>query len=517
MCPTASGSREGPSPRSARLSWLRRSRPFERSFLTPRFHLAVILVLAALMLFPKLGGGDLRGWDDAFYAHEGRQMLESGDWWNVRFNGYLNFEYPPMFIWMEAASMRLFGVSDFAARAPAALAGFLTILVVFLLARELSGGLWSPIWAAWILLFTLPFVQFSQRAMTDVPFTLFFVAAVFFYVKSWRDPSFFLPAGAAIACAILTRSALGLLPAGLILVHEVMMRRVRKPRTPYVAACMSIGLLVPGIWYGSQYLLHGEAFLIGHFGFLASKLTGVEAAARHWERTAALAARESNPVSLSEFLVGLSYYPRVLLDTYWPWLPFALLGLRDRLRDAMKRDERAVLLVLWLVAVMGPFSVAAFQRPRYIMAVYPALAIVAAGPISIWISRMRSRTQVYVSWLIPGIVALGIAVFANHLDRAVEMRSVAAGLASTAGDRQRVVFYHVNDDASQPTDLVTQLLWYSNRLLEWRFSPDDFLERLEEGGNFVVDRATFERVVVPSGVALELLFETTDHIGIRVL
>jgi hypothetical protein len=97
------------------------------------------------------------------------------------------------------------------------------------------------------------------------------------------------------------------------------------------------------------------------------------------------------------------------------------------------------------------------------------------------------------------------------------MRSVAAGLASTAGDRQRVVFYHVNDDASQPTDLVTQLLWYSNRLLEWRFSPDDFLERLEEGGNFVVDRATFERVVVPSGVALELLFETTDHIGIRVL
>ncbi|HZF40556.1 MAG TPA: hypothetical protein VE715_17170 [Blastocatellia bacterium] len=61
-----------------------------------------VFILASIILFSHLGQGGLAGYDDAFYAHEGKQMLITGDWWNVRFNGSLNFEYPPMFMWLEA-------------------------------------------------------------------------------------------------------------------------------------------------------------------------------------------------------------------------------------------------------------------------------------------------------------------------------------------------------------------------------------------------------------------------------
>lgn len=96
------------------------------------FHLLIILLLSSLLLFANLNKGGLSGYDDAFYAHEAKQILITGDWWNIKFNGNLNFEFPPLFIWMEAISFSLLGVNDFAAKFPAALTGLLRIWFFFI-------------------------------------------------------------------------------------------------------------------------------------------------------------------------------------------------------------------------------------------------------------------------------------------------------------------------------------------------------------------------------------------------
>src|SRR5262245_2204634 len=93
---------------------------------THRFHLVLLILLSSLLLFSSLHKGSLSGYDDALFAHEGKQMLATGDWWTVRDNGIPNFELPPLFIWLEALSMKVWGVNDFAAKFPAALAGLLT-------------------------------------------------------------------------------------------------------------------------------------------------------------------------------------------------------------------------------------------------------------------------------------------------------------------------------------------------------------------------------------------------------
>src|SRR5919109_4008876 len=97
---------------------------------THRLHLLVLIGLSSVLPFSKLHKGGLSGYDDALYAHEGKQMLLTGDWWNVVNNGLPNFEYPPMFIWLEALSMKMWGISDFAAKFPAALSGLLCIVLV---------------------------------------------------------------------------------------------------------------------------------------------------------------------------------------------------------------------------------------------------------------------------------------------------------------------------------------------------------------------------------------------------
>ena len=59
---------------------------------------------------------------DSVTAQIARNMLTSGDWVTPRLNGVAYFEKPALRFWMVAASYLIFGVSDWAARLPMALA-----------------------------------------------------------------------------------------------------------------------------------------------------------------------------------------------------------------------------------------------------------------------------------------------------------------------------------------------------------------------------------------------------------
>jgi len=142
-------------------------------FRSHRARFLILALLSALLLFPSLHRRGLAGYDDAVYAHEGKEMVRTGDWWNIRFNGNLNFEYPPLFLWLEAGSFKLFGVNDAAAKFPSALLGFGTIVLVYFLTLELTGQRWLSLLAMLVLTSTQFFLKNAAHAMTDVPFTFF--------------------------------------------------------------------------------------------------------------------------------------------------------------------------------------------------------------------------------------------------------------------------------------------------------------------------------------------------------
>jgi|WetSurMetagenome_2_1015567.scaffolds.fasta_scaffold109955_3 4-amino-4-deoxy-L-arabinose transferase-like glycosyltransferase len=81
------------------------------------FWILLFVILGSIFL-TRLPQGDLAGYDAAIYAHMAKNMIRSGDGWNVNFNGYMDPENPPMPIWLPSISMKILGISGFAVKHP---------------------------------------------------------------------------------------------------------------------------------------------------------------------------------------------------------------------------------------------------------------------------------------------------------------------------------------------------------------------------------------------------------------
>ncbi len=127
--------------------------------------------------------------DEIFYANNGCQYVLGSSACGAE--GLASRAHPPLGNWLVGAGIKLFGFTPFGWRITAALAGTLSVLLVYLLARRLlshwngstSAGAAIGAAAAAGLLATdfLHLVQ-SRIAMLDVFLTVFVVAAVLFIV-----------------------------------------------------------------------------------------------------------------------------------------------------------------------------------------------------------------------------------------------------------------------------------------------------------------------------------------------
>src|SRR5260370_28875296 len=84
-------------------------------------YLIVALVAGAVYLGCSVSPPSLMDDVDAAVAQISRNMVTSGDWVTPRVNGIVFLEKPAMFYWPMAASFKIFGVYDWAARIPFAL------------------------------------------------------------------------------------------------------------------------------------------------------------------------------------------------------------------------------------------------------------------------------------------------------------------------------------------------------------------------------------------------------------
>ncbi len=97
--------------------------------------LALLVVrLAAMAAIP------LNESTEARYGEMARKMLETGNWVLPMHDYGIPFlAKPPLWAWMSAASMGIFGVNAFAARLPALLLSIMTLGLVWLLALKRHG------------------------------------------------------------------------------------------------------------------------------------------------------------------------------------------------------------------------------------------------------------------------------------------------------------------------------------------------------------------------------------------
>lgn len=434
-----------------------------------------------MLLFNSLHRSGLAGYDDAFFAHQGKEMVHSGDWRNIHFNGQLAFEYPPLFIWMEAASFRLFGINDFAAKLPTALCGLATIVIVYFLTYELTGQTWLSLFAMLVLASTQFFLKNATHAMSDVPFTFFFTLAIFLYVKGLQKPIYLVFLGLPLGLALLTRSVVGLLAVGIIIAHLILTKRYEFLRSPWLALGLLLAIAFPAVWYGLQFHLHGAEVLQAHLRFVNSKIH-VESAPSGW--TTAF------------------NYPIALLKYYWPWLPFLLVGLTLQTRAMISgKDSAATLLVVWVLLILVPFSFAQTRYPRYIMAVFPAFSVLSAMALDRLIPEAR-RDLFFKSACAAGALAVCLAFLFPPKARAADIRALAPIADANCPPGQRVLFYTYEKSR---TDFQWQFLWYGQHYTDLAADLNDLASRVEakENTTVIIDKPSYEKLrqQVPGDIA----------------
>ncbi len=145
---------------------------------------------------------------DAVQAQIARNMLQSGDWVTARLDGIAYLEKSPLKYWAMALSYRIFGVHDWAARIPLALAAVLLCWVVARFAAWAFG--WRAGLAAGLALATsVGLFLFTRVLIPDVMLTLAITTALWSLMRA-LDPEESRPG----AWAMLMWAAVG---AGLLL------------------------------------------------------------------------------------------------------------------------------------------------------------------------------------------------------------------------------------------------------------------------------------------------------------
>lgn len=183
------------------------------------FRYSLILVIGGLLFIPMLGKVHLFDWDEINFAECAREMIVSGDYLRVQVDFLPFWEKPPLFIWLQAASMRLFGIGEFSARLPNAVTGVATLLVLYYAGKRIVNEKMAMVWVLLYAATWLPHFYFKS-GIIDPLFNLWIFLAFFqFYlVRQARDK--FIHAflsGIFLGLAILTKGPVAFLIAALCL------------------------------------------------------------------------------------------------------------------------------------------------------------------------------------------------------------------------------------------------------------------------------------------------------------
>lgn len=197
--------------------------------------LVLPLVLVSVPLFYDLGDHSIYMWDEAIYANNALEMRYTGDWFVIRNNGepsHYNVK-PPLVTWLQAVSMGLFGVTEWALRLPSALAGLCVSIMLWIFSRRWFSTFLPGVLASIILVSAYGFVRVHlvRSGDLDAVLLLFTTAAtlllVDYLLMNGRPERYVWPVTLAIVLGFFAKSLGALLPLVPILIIFLFDRRGR--------------------------------------------------------------------------------------------------------------------------------------------------------------------------------------------------------------------------------------------------------------------------------------------------
>ncbi len=347
---------------------------------------ACLTILALVTLFFGLGGLALIGPDEPRYAEVAREMFVSGDYLSPRLAGCLWFEKPVLFYWLASGAYHLFGVNEFAARAPSAFAALAMVLFLFQSLRRAVSLRYALIVSAVIATSGIV-IGFARAATPDM---LLAAAMCIALVAGFQVPEsegrsrlgLVALCGASAGAAVLAKGVVGIVFVTAILaVYYLFTRRLAGTRLRDWLYGGVIFLAVAAVWYLPVTLEHGSRFIDEFF---------IE---HHFQRYTTPVYHHPQP---------LYFYLVIAAAGVLPW-SFFLIPAAARIRKLRPRDNRFDALItfawIWVALPVAFFSFSESKLPGYILPVFPALGIIVGAEVDRAWAGEKSRALTLAVWL----------------------------------------------------------------------------------------------------------------------
>ncbi|MCM3787238.1 glycosyltransferase family 39 protein [Domibacillus indicus] len=421
--------------------------------------LAAILALSAILNFYNIGASGSNSyytaavksmttnWKSFFYA-----SLDSGN--------FITVDKPPVALWVQAISAKIFGVSDWSVLLPEAIAGVLSVFVLYTIVKPVF-GIKTARWAGLVLAVTPIFVAVTRTNNTDAMLILTLLFAVWSLMKSVQQKKFSLLLLSMVLIGIgfniKMLQAYMVVPAFYLfyliaaqhnwkkrIVHLVMatvillgvsvsyttaVQLTPEENRPYIGGSQTNSVLELAFGYNGIQRLTGDQ----------SKSGGTD------DKSGSLLNNNSSQGAGGED-IGEAGVLRLFSDSMsgqssWllPFVLFGLIGIAvsiKRQRALTMQHKFAIFWLAWLLPMMGFFSIASFYHRYYLSMMGPAVAaLTAIGGAVLWGLYKEKKNwsrllfpiallatfafEAYVlyqnidsiqPWLIGGVLALGLMV-----------------------------------------------------------------------------------------------------------
>lgn len=307
--------------------------------------------------------------DESRFAQASKQMLESGNFIDIRFGAVPRYNKPVGIYWLQAATTAAAGLGErdhiWTYRLPSLIGAVAAVWLAFWCASAFLNAE-AALLAAALLGATLLLGAEATIATTDAVLLACVLGAQGFLLRAYLAARTDGPTpGHGLALAGWAAFAVGILIKGPVIIGVCAVtilalslldrdgRWLGRTR-PLMGLALTLALVLP--WFAAIWLQsHGQFYQqsLGHD--FAGKLEG---------------GQESHGAPPGYFLLLANL-------TFWPATLFLMPGLMAAIRD---RAEPAIrFLLVWAGACWVLFELVPTKLPHYVLPVYPALAMLAAA------------------------------------------------------------------------------------------------------------------------------------------
>jgi 4-amino-4-deoxy-L-arabinose transferase-like glycosyltransferase len=337
---------------------------------------------------------------DAVQAQAARNMLASGDWVTARLDGVAYLEKAPLNYWMMAVAYRIFGVHDWAARLPHALAVVLLCWVTYRFGRwafDETAGLYAGV----ALSTCFGLFLFTRILIPDAVLTLAITGAIWAWLRLLEPDEenplrWSLLLGCCLGSGLLLKGLIAaVFPVIAALAYMALARRLfswTAWRRLHLGLAIPVALAIAVPWYVLATLhnppyfafsLHsGPGEYRGFFWFYFFN--------EHLLRFLGLRyPRDYNTVPRFWFWI---------LNLVWifPWSFYLLSAPTLDYKPTSRAGRTRLMAVCWIGVVMLFFTFSTTQE-YYSMPIYPALALLVGSVLSSGGRWVRAGTYVLLA------------------------------------------------------------------------------------------------------------------------